>query len=164
MKKETKQVQLHSMLNIGDKAPPFTAKDQNGDTHTLKDYEGRWVLIYFYPKDNTSGCTKEACGIRDAWKEYKDHGIVVLGVSKDSVESHKKFETDHELPFTLLSDPERKIIKSYGAEKGSASTKRISYLISPRGTIADVYRTVDPKTHATEVLEQFLHVSELEEN
>lgn len=149
------------MLTIGDTAPAFTLLDQNGDKHSLKDYKGRWILLYFYPKDNTSGCTKEACGIRESWDEYKKHGIVVLGISKDSVESHKKFEGDHKLPFILLSDPEKEVIKKYGASAG-ASTRRVSYLISPHGTIAEVYSKVDPETHAADVLERFLDVAEVE--
>jgi len=149
------------MLKIGDISPKFELQDQDGQVHTLEDYKGKWVLIYFYPKDNTSGCTKEACAIRDVWSEFKENNIAVLGVSKDSVESHKEFESDHELPFTLLSDPDKKMIEAYGATRGE-SAKRISYLITPNGTIADVYGKVDPKEHAREVLDNFLHVSELE--
>lgn len=150
------------MLNIGDKAPSFKLKDQDGKEHSLKDYEGKWILIYFYPKDNTSGCTKEACSIRDSWQEFRDNNVIVLGVSKDSVESHKKFEGDHKLPFTLLSDPEREVIKAYEATRGLA-TARTSYLISPHGTIAHVFSKVNTETHAMDVLEELERVGEVGE-
>lgn len=149
------------MLKVGDKAPDFTLADQDGEKHSLKDYLGSWVLIYFYPKDNTSGCTKEACSIRDQWGEYTKHGIKVLGISKDSEKSHKNFRDKYELPFTLLVDTDKKVIKKYGADK-ALGTKRISYLVSPHGTIVDVYSKVNTETHGQDVLENFLNISELE--
>ena len=105
------------MLETGTKAPDFTLPDQNGDMHSLSDYLGKKVILYFYPKDNTSGCTKQACGFADRYPQFKEKGAVILGVSKDSVASHKKFETNYGLPFTLLSDTEFDVIKAYDVWK-----------------------------------------------
>jgi peroxiredoxin Q/BCP len=140
------------MLKQGEIAPDFTLLDENGEPHSLSKYEGKWVLLYFYPKDDTPGCTKEACALRDRAMEYEESDIVVLGVSKDSGDSHKKFISKYKLPFTLLSDPEQKVIKRYEAD-GGISTKRISYLIDPEGVIERVYEKVKPETHAEDVLE-----------
>ena len=107
------------MLEIGTKAPDFTLPDQNGDKHSLADYRGKKVILYFYPKDNTSGCTKQACGFSDRYPQFKEKGAVILGVSKDSVASHKKFEEKYGLPFTILSDTELEVIKAYDVWKGS---------------------------------------------
>src|SRR4030095_15616004 len=140
----------------GAKAPAFEGKDQNGKKHLLDDYRGQWLLLYFYPKDDTPGCTKEACTLRDRFEDLKDKAQVV-GVSHDKVESHAKFADKFKLPFTLLSDPEKKIIGDYGA-KGFFFTTRISYLIDPKGRIAKIYRSVSPRNHAGGVLkdlEQF---------
>ena len=101
------------MLEIGTKAPAFALPDQNGTVHTLEEYRGKKVILYFYPKDNTSGCTKQACGFRDLYPQFMEKGAAVLGVSKDSAASHKKFEEKYGLPFTLLSDPELSCIKAY---------------------------------------------------
>ncbi len=138
------------MLTVGSKAPAFAAPDQDGKTHNLSDYAGKWVLLYFYPKDFTSGCTTEACTLRDNYEGFKKIDAVVLGVSTDSVESHAGFSKEHELPFTLLSDPEKKIVAAY--EASGAWTKRISYLIDPAGKIAKTYDSVKPAEHATQVL------------
>jgi peroxiredoxin Q/BCP len=150
-------------LEIGQKAPDFTLPDQNNKNHNLSDYLGKWILLYFYPRDNTPGCTKEACGIRDNYKEYKDNNVVVLGVSTDSVKSHKKFEEKHGLPFTLLADEEKKVVELYGAygEKKMMGrtffgTKRISYLIDKEGNIAKVYLKVKPDEHAKEVISDII--------
>jgi peroxiredoxin Q/BCP len=147
------------MLEVGKKAPAFNLPDQDGEKHRLSDYAGKWVLIYFYPKDNTSGCTKEACAIRDDWSEFKKLGAVVLGVSKDSVKSHRIFADKHLLPFTLLSDESTKMIEKYGAwrKKKMAGREymgivRISYLVDPKGKVAKVYPKVKPPEHAAEVL------------
>ena len=147
------------MLDISTTAPAFTLPDQNGKTHSLSDYKGSWVLLYFYPKDNTPGCTAEACSIRDSYGDYKNAGIVVLGVSKDSVKSHKRFEEKYGLPFTLLSDESTDMIQAYGAwaqksmfGKKYMGIKRVSYLIDPNGKIAQVYPNVKPNEHADEVL------------
>lgn len=138
-------------LKEGDKAPNFAALDQNGKQHTLAGYRGKWILLYFYPKDSTPGCTKEACSFRDEFSDLKGK-VEVLGVSHDRVESHAKFASKHQLPFALLSDPQKKIIEDYGA-KGFFFTKRISYLIDPEGRIAKAYPSVSPARHAREVLE-----------
>lgn len=137
-------------LKAGDKAPDFAALDQNGKQHSLTGYKGKWVLLYFYPKDDTPGCTKEACSFRDEFSDLKGK-VAVLGVSHDRVESHAKFAAKYQLPFTLLSDPQKKIISDYEA-KGFLFTKRISYLINPEGKIAKIYSSVSPKSHAKEVL------------
>ncbi len=143
-------------------APTFKLKDQNGKDHSLSDYLGKWVLLFFYPKDDTPGCTKEACGIRDVFKDYKDAGIVVIGVSKDSVKSHKKFEEKYNLPFILLSDETRGVLEKYGVwrtkkmfGKEYLGTVRTSFLINPKGLIEKVYEKVKPDLHAKEVLKDF---------
>ena len=105
------------MLEIGTKAPEFTLPDQNGEMHSLTDYKGEKVILYFYPRDNTPGCTKQACGFGDRYPQFREKGAVVLGVSKDSVASHKKFEEKYGLPFTLLSDTELEVIKAYDVWK-----------------------------------------------
>jgi peroxiredoxin Q/BCP len=147
------------MLEVGKKAPAFNLPDQDGNKHMLSDYAGKWVLVYFYPKDNTPGCTKEACAIRDDWSEFKKLGAVVLGVSKDSVKSHRNFADKHSLPFTLLSDESTKMIDKYGAwqKKKMAGREymgivRMSYLVDPTGKVAKVYGKVKPPEHSAEVL------------
>ena len=139
------------MLNIKTSAPNFTLIDQYSKEHTLSTFLGSYVLIYFYPKDDTPGCTKEACVIRDMYKDFQSNGVVVLGISSDKVESHKKFAEKYGLPFILLSDPEKKIIKTYEAN-GVIGTKRISYLIGPDGKIEKIYPKVDPAHHGVEIL------------
>ncbi len=147
------------MLKVGRKAPLFAVQDQNANEQKLKTYLGQWNLIYFYPKDDTPGCTKEACMIADVYKDFKRLKVNVFGMSKDSVKSHKKFADKYNLPFTLLSDPDMAIITKYGAFKEKSmfgkpvrGTVRISYLIAPDGTIAKVYPNVDPANHALELL------------
>lgn len=147
------------MLKIGRKAPLFKLLDQDEKIHALKDYLGKWTLIYFYPKDDTPGCTKEACAISDVYKDFKRLGVLVLGVSKDTPKSHKKFATKYDLPFTLLSDPTMEMMSKYGAAvekqmygKTVRGTNRISYLVNPEGKIAKVYEKVDPANHAFELL------------
>lgn len=147
------------MLKIGRKAPAFSLLDQDIKTHTLKQYGGQWVLIYFYPKDDTPGCTKEACMIADVYKDFKRLKVTVIGVSKDTSKSHKKFAEKYSLPFTLLSDPTMEMMDTYGAfveksmyGKTVRGTNRISYLINPEGKIAKVYPDVDPANHALELL------------
>lgn len=149
-------------LSENDIAPDFELPDQDGKKHRLSGYRGRWVLLYFYPRDNTPGCTIEAHAIRDAWGEFKAKHVVVLGVSTDSVGSHKKFETKHALPFTLLSDEEKEVVKAYGvwapkklAGREFLGTKRTSFLIDPSGKIAKVYLKVKPAEHAGEVLRDY---------
>ncbi len=147
------------MLKIGRKAPLFKLADQSDALHSLKQYAGSWVLIYFYPKDDTPGCTKEACGIAEIFKDFKKMGVSVLGVSKDTAKSHKKFAEKYNLPFTLLSDPTMEMMEKYGAAvekqmygKTVRGTNRISYLIGRDGKIAKVYPNVDPAGHALELL------------
>lgn len=140
-------------------APDFSLPDQNGTIHSLVDYVGKWVLLYFYPKDDTPGCTKEACGFQDITSEYSKKGIVVIGISKDSVASHKRFVNKYHLTFTLLSDESKEVIKAYGAwgEKKFMGrvfdgVKRMSFLIGPDQTIKKKYLKVDVFTHAKEIL------------
>ena len=147
------------MLKVGRKVPLFTLPDEAGQPQSLKTFAGQWVLLYFYPKDDTPGCTKEACAIAEVYKDFKRQGTAVLGVSKDSVKSHLKFAQKYNLPFTLLSDPTMEMMAKYGAfelkkmyGKEVRGTKRISYLIDPAGKIAKVYPEVDPANHAVELL------------
>lgn len=137
------------MLKQGTQIIDFSLVDQDNVAHRLSDYTGR-VLLYFYPKDDTPGCTKEACMITEVYEDFKKSGITVFGVSADSPTSHKKFVEKYNLPFTLLSDPDKKVIKEYGAS-GLLFTKRISYLID-KGVIVKVYDKVDPANHASEIL------------
>ena len=130
------------MLEIGTKAPDFELPDQNGEMHSLKDYRGKKVILYFYPRDNTPGCTKQACGYSDRIAQIQEKGAVVLGVSKDSVASHKKFEEKHGLKFPLLSDTERNVIEAYDVWKEkknygkvSMGVVRTTYLIDEKGII-----------------------------
>ena len=146
-------------LKAGDKAPAFSLPDQNGDMHSLKDFNGQWVLLYFYPKDDTPGCTKQACGIRDNYDAFEKAGIKVLGMSKDPVKKHKKFEEKYELPFTLLSDEETTTIAAYDTWKLKKfmgreymGTERNSFLINPEGNIAKIYEKVKPTEHADIIL------------
>lgn len=143
-------------------SPEFSAFDQNGERHSLGAYKGKWVLLYFYPKDDTPGCTTEACQIRDAWNGFAKAGIVVLGVSADSTKSHQKFVTKFKLPFPLLVDEDRKIIQAYGAwgkkkfmGREYEGVLRISFLINPQGVIVKIYESVKPDGHAEEVLADF---------
>ncbi len=131
------------MLPIGTLAPEFSLPDQNGTIHTLSDYRGRKVILYFYPKDSTPGCTKQACGFATLHPQFTAEGVVVLGVSKDSVKSHKNFETKYALPFPLLSDPEKSCIQAYDVWKEKKNYGKISmgvvrttYLIDEAGIIA----------------------------
>ncbi|MDE7331669.1 MAG: thioredoxin-dependent thiol peroxidase [Lachnospiraceae bacterium] len=130
------------MLEAGTKAPDFTLPDQNGEMHSLSDYKGQKVILYFYPKDNTPGCTKQACGFGERYPQFCKKGAVILGISKDSVASHKKFEEKYSLPFTLLSDTELDVIKAYDVWKEkknygkvSMGVVRTTYLIDEEGTI-----------------------------
>lgn len=147
------------MPAVGSVAPDFTLEDQDGVSHTLSSYQGKHVLLYFYPKDDTPGCTKEACAIRDAWPDFKKVDAVVFGISADSVASHKKFAEKFGLPFTLLADPEKKAVSAYGVwglkkfmGREYEGITRTSFLISPDGTIKKVYENVKPEQHAAEVL------------
>ncbi len=141
------------------KAPEFNLSDENGTHHKLSDYRGKWVVLYFYPKDDTPGCTKEACNFRDSLQELQKFDVVILGVSKDSVASHKKFSQKYHLNFPLLSDESKETIKAYhawGEKKFTGKTfegiLRTTYLINPQGNIEKIYENVNPLVHAGEIL------------
>ena len=147
------------MLEIGTKAPAFTLPDQNGEMHSLADYEGKKVVLYFYPTDNTAGCTKQACGFGDLYPQFLEKGAVVIGVSKDSVASHKKFEEKYGLPFTLLSDTEKEVIQAYDVWKEkknygkvSMGVVRTTYLIDEKGVIVKAYDKVKAADNPAQML------------
>ena len=153
-------------------APQFNLSDQAGQIHNLKDYAGKWILLYFYPKDDTPGCTKEACGFRDNLPKFKKlpppspdtgearRGIEIIGISIDSVAKHKKFAEKYKLPFTLLADEDKKVIGLYNVWQKKKfmgreymGTVRMSFLIAPNGKIAKIYEHVKPELHPAEVLQ-----------
>jgi peroxiredoxin Q/BCP len=153
--------------NIGDTAPDFTLLDQKGTQHMLLAYRGKWVLLYFYPKDDTPGCTKEACAFRDTFPEFEKLDMPIFGISTDSVKSHGKFVTKYELPFTLLADENKEVVQLYGVwgkkkfrGKEYEGTHRMSFLIDPEGKIAKIYEKVKPEAHAEEVLHDVRSFSE----
>jgi len=141
------------VLKVGDKAPDFSVAASDGTMVRLKDYVGKGnIVLYFYPKDDTPGCTKEACGIRDAFDEFKGLNAIVLGVSFDSVESHKKFIGKYKLPFVLLADVDKKVAKAYGvATDNSRVARRVTFVIDKQGKIAYVNPRVNPATNAAEL-------------
>lgn len=146
-------------LGIGDLAPDFSLLDATGKTVSLSDFRGQRVVLYFYPRDNTPGCTKEACGFRDTYSDYQDQKVVVLGVSTDDAKSHTKFATKYELPFPLLSDPNGMVAtayKSYGLKKFMGKEymgiSRTTFIIGADGRIEKIYRKVKPDAHAAHVL------------
>ena len=147
------------MLKTGDRAPNFTLNDKNGNPVSLSDFLGKKVVLYFYPKDNTPGCTRQACAFAGAYDEFKNKGVEVIGISKDSVASHVKFAEKYSLPFVLLSDPERQAIEAYGVwqekklyGKVSFGVARTTFLIDEEGKIARVMPKVKPDTNAAEIL------------
>ena len=142
-------------LKKGDAAPDFALPDQDEVIHHLSDYRGQRVLVYFYPKDNTPGCTKEACGLRDDYEEIQAANIVVLGISYDTPESHRRFIEKYELPFTLLSDPKKEVTKAYGATGWYPLPMRRSFLIDEEGSIIQIISDVDVTTHSQDVLNYF---------
>ena len=149
------------MLEIGTKAPDFTLPDQNGTNHSLSDYLGTKVILYFYPRDNTAGCTKQACGFGDLYPQFEEKGAVVIGISKDSVASHKKFEEKYGLPFTLLSDTEKTVIQAYDvwkekkmAGKVSMGVIRTTYLINEKGIIEKAFGAVKAAENPTDMLNE----------
>ncbi len=143
----------------GDIAPPFKGTTQTGETVSLADFKGKYVALYFYPEDDTPVCTKQACSLRDGYSELKEAGIVVIGVSRDDVDSHKAFADKFDLPFPLVADPEKKILNAYGTwgEKNMygnlvMGTKRFTFLIDPNGVIAHVFKRPKNADHAQEIL------------
>lgn len=141
------------------KAPAFSLPDQDGNVHSLSDYAGKWLLVYFYPKDDTPGCTKEACSLRDNLQEFEKFGVSIIGISKDSVASHKKFAEKYHLNFSILADPEHTIIEAFGSwgtkkfmGREFMGTLRNTYLINPKGDIEKEYKNVNPLTHADQLL------------
>ena len=150
------------MLEIGTPAPDFTLPDQDGIDRSLSDYRGSKVILYFYPKDMTAGCTKQACAFGELYPQFREKGAVVLGVSKDTVASHKRFEEKYGLPFTLLSDPEMQVIEAYGAlqvgttKAGNVSRKtiRTTYLIDEQGIITRAFGKVKAKDNPTQMLSE----------
>lgn len=146
-------------LQVGDPAPDFQLLDATGQVVSLKDFQGQWVILYFYPRDNTPGCTDEACGFRDSYPEFQTHQAVVIGVSTDSPQSHTKFINKYQLPFHLLCDPEGQVATaydSYGLKKFMGKeyigVHRHTFLINPKGKLEKIYLKVKPKNHAAEVL------------
>ena len=150
----------NKMLEQGSSAPDFTLPDQSGQNHSLSDFRDQWIIIYFYPKDLTPGCTTEACNFRDDFPNYQKLNTTILGISKDSVKQHAKFAEKYKLPFLLLSDESGEVCEKYGVwqEKSMYGKKymgivRSTYLVDPKGTIARVYPKVKVKEHATELLQ-----------
>ncbi len=147
------------MLKIGDKAPEFTLKDKNQNDISLSDFKGKKIILYFYPKDNTPGCTRQACAFAGLYSEFQKLNVEVIGISKDSVASHIKFAEKHSLPFILLSDPELSAIKSYGVwqekklyGKVSMGVVRTTFIIDEQGNIENIMPKVKPDTNAQEIL------------
>ena len=147
------------MLETGTKAPDFSLPDQNGNTVRLSDFQGKKVVLYFYSKDNTSGCTRQACAFAASYEQFKTQNVIVIGISKDSVASHLKFAQKHDLPFILLSDPELQAIQAYGVwqekklyGKVSMGVVRTTYIINEQGIIEEVMPKVKPDTNAAEIL------------
>ena len=153
-------------LNVGDSAPDFALPDAEGNSVKLQDLQGKWVVLYFYPRDNTPGCTKEACGFRDAYSDYQGSDVVVLGVSTDDAKSHTKFATKYDLPFPLLVDEGGAIASEYGSYglkkfmgKEYMGITRSTFIINPEGKLAKIYRKVKPEPHAQEVLQDIAALS-----
>lgn len=149
------------MLEIGTKAPDFTLPDQNGTMHSLSEFKGKKVILYFYPKDNTSGCTKQACAFGELYPQFTEKGAVVIGISKDSVASHKKFESNYWLPFTLLSDTELTAIKAYDVWKEKTmygkkymGIERSTYLINENGIIVKAFAKVKAPENPAQMLNE----------
>ena len=150
-------------MKIGDRAPEVLGKDENGNEIRLKDFEGRKLVLYFYPKDNTSGCTAEACSLRDRYSELQGKGYEVVGVSKDSATSHQKFKEKHSLPFPLIADVDRTLLEAMGAwgektmyGKKTMGTIRTTFIINEQGVIEQIFagKQVKTKEHAEQILEE----------
>ncbi|MFA6527082.1 MAG: redoxin domain-containing protein [Candidatus Babeliales bacterium] len=150
VKKATKE------LKVGDDAPPFSLKDESGKVRTLEEFKGKRIVLYFYPMDDTPGCAKQACSLRDSYGLFEKNNIVVLGISYGSVESHKKFKEKYHLPFILLSDNKKQVAKAYAAKsKWIFVPQRKTYLVDEQGMVKDILEDVDPATHTRLVLEKF---------
>lgn len=150
------------MPNVGDTAPDFTLPDEEGREHTLSDCRGQKVVVFFYPKDGTTGCTKEACSFRDSYAAYEKHNIKVFGISNDGVDSHRKFKDKYDLTHTLLADPENTVpplYDAYGKKKifgnETEGIKRTTYLLDEEGEIVKIFKKVKTEVHAEEVLEAY---------
>ena len=157
---------MSTIPSIHQPAPGFVLPDQNGQPRALADFLGQWVVLYFYPKDDTPGCTKEACSFRDGFARFKRAGIIVLGVSADSVKKHAKFVEKYELPFLLLADESKVVVEQYGvwAKKKFMGREymgilRTTFLIDPEGKIAMIYENVKPEEHAEEVLAEVMRLT-----
>lgn len=157
----TKTLTKNVILEVGEKAPDFEALDEHGKKVSLKQFKGKTIILYFYPKDNTPGCTKEACSLRDRYISFKKKNIIILGVSKDSQKSHQSFIEKHDLSITLISDTDKKVQQAYGVwqektmyGKKTMGTVRTTYIISPEQKIAYVFDKVDCENHAEEILEK----------
>ena len=149
------------MLKVGDKAPEFTLEDKDANKVSLSDFKGSKIVLYFYPKDNTSGCTRQACAFAGLYSEFEKKGVKVIGVSRDSVSSHQKFASNYNLPFILLSDPELSAIKDYGVwqekklyGKISMGVVRTTFIIDKEGNIEKIMPKVKPDTNASEILSE----------
>lgn len=147
------------MLDIGSNAPDFTLSDKDGKKVSLSDFRGKRVVLYFYPKDNTPGCTRQACAFAGAYKQFEKKGVEVIGISRDSAESHRKFAEKYSLPFVILADPELEAIKAYGVwqekknyGKVAMGVVRTTFIISPDGVIEKVMNKVKPDTNAAQIL------------
>lgn len=141
-----------TLLTVGTEAPDFSAPDQSGDARTLAEHRGHPVVLYFYPRDATPGCTQEACAFRDAWDRLQADGAVVYGVSTDDVEAHRAFVEAQRLPFSLLADPDETLLAAYGVPSRSGYAARVTFLIDGAGVIRQVFPSVDPGVHADEVI------------
>ena len=139
-------------LPIGKPAPDLSGVDQAGKTQRIADHRGGYLLIYFYPKDGTPGCTTEACAFRDAWKRYEEAQVAIFGVSEDDQASHAEFAEEHRIPFPLIADPEGAWATAFGVGTFLGMTERVSFVVGPEGTIVAAYPDVDPNVHATQML------------
>ena len=148
------------VLSAGEQAPAFELLDNEGNLHKLSDYQGQTIVVYFYPRDDTPGCTKEACSFRDAYADFREAGVEVIGISPDNEGSHSKFIAKYQLPFVLLSDPDHKVCEAFGAWGGKKmygreyeGVYRTTFVIGPNGVIKHVFENVKPADHSQEVLE-----------
>ena len=151
------------VLEVGQKAPEFSLVDNEGQAHRLSDYQGQTIVVYFYPKDDTPGCTKEACSFRDSYEDYRKAGVEIIGISPDSEKSHSKFKKKHDLRFVLLSDPEHQVCEAFGVwglkkmyGREYEGVFRTTFIIGPDGTIKRVFENVKPSDHSEEVLAEVL--------